>query len=58
MKGNMSEIKKHHLLLAPAAFIAVLIFVAPVLAGQITAYGVLAFAGYKGVKFVLKRKRQ
>lgn len=48
--------KRHYLL--PAAFIVMLILVAPVLAGQITAYGVLAFAGYKGAKYVLKRRRQ
>jgi hypothetical protein len=36
----------------------VLILVSPVLAGQLTAYGVLAFAGYKGAKHVLKRGKQ
>jgi hypothetical protein len=39
----------------PAAFIVVLMLVSPVLAGQLTAYGVLAFAGYKGAKYFLKR---
>jgi hypothetical protein len=44
---------------APAAIIAVLIVVAPTVAGQAAAYGVLAFAGYKIAKLVLGHgKRQ
>jgi len=44
--------------LAPAVILLALILVFPTLAGQLTAYGVLAFAGYKGVKFALKRGKQ
>ena len=50
--------KRQYLYLAPAAFLVVLMLLSPVLAGQLTAYGVLAFAGYKGVKYVLKRGKQ
>ncbi|MEM5814274.1 MAG: hypothetical protein QXD77_00450 [Candidatus Aenigmatarchaeota archaeon] len=41
--------------LAPAAIVAIFILVSPAAAGQAAAYGVLAFAGYKAVKFFLGR---
>ncbi len=44
-----------HLYLAPVAILAALMLISPVAAGQAAAYGVLAFAGYRAAKYVLRR---
>jgi len=51
-----SDVMAHkHIYLAPVAILAALMLISPVAAGQAAAYGVLAFAGYRAAKYVLRR---